>query len=344
MSDELYMRRCFDLARLGAGQVSPNPMVGAVLVHEGRIIGEGWHRRWGEAHAEVNCLQSVRSEDRALLPFSTLYCNLEPCSHYGKTPPCAELIVREGIRRVVVANTDPNPVVAGRGLALLRDAGILVTENVLSAEGAWLNRAFFTNMLKKRPFVVLKWAQSRDGYLGKTGERTAISGLLAARLTHRRRAECDAVLVGATTALIDNPRLDTRLFSGKNPLRVTFDLRRKLPLSHHLLDDTIETWIYGPAPEKTFERTRFIPAALAAPLQTLLHDLFQANRGILLVEGGANMLQQFITAGLWDEILLIENRRPLHGGVAAPAVPPHAKMIAEFPLAEDRVRIFAPGS
>lgn len=343
MSDELFMQRCLDLAQLGAGQVSPNPMVGAVLVYQGRIIGEAWHERWGEAHAEVRCLQSVSPFQRALIPGATLYCNLEPCSHYGKTPPCADLIVSEGIKRVVVANTDPNPLVAGRGFEILRRAGIEVVEGVLKEKGAWLNRAFFTWMTRKRPYVVLKWAQSSDGFLGKKAEKTAISDAFAARWVHRLRAESDAILIGANTAQVDDPQLDTRHYFGKNPLRVVLDTRGRLPDSHHLLDDRIETLVFGPTPAKKFVNTRFTGSAGHVSIKDILQMLYEEQRAILLVEGGSDVLRQFIKQGFWDVIHRIEHPMHLRDGVAAPALPSNAKLLDEFQIAQDRVCTFAPG-
>ncbi|HNG89517.1 MAG TPA: bifunctional diaminohydroxyphosphoribosylaminopyrimidine deaminase/5-amino-6-(5-phosphoribosylamino)uracil reductase RibD, partial [Saprospiraceae bacterium] len=335
------------LAEKGRGLVSPNPMVGAVLVHEGRIIGEGWHRRWGEAHAEVNCLLSVRPADRALLPHSTLYCSLEPCSHVGKTPPCADLLIREKIGRVVVSNTDPNPQVAGKGLSRLRAAGIEVLTGVLEAEGRWLNRAFFTWMQQQRPHIILKWAQSRDGYLARPAERTPITGPLAQRLVHRWRGEADAILVGTRTALTDNPRLDTRLFSGKNPLRVTIDRSGLLPAAHHLLDGSMPTWVYGqarPRPDASPHPPVFKPLGAGLALPELLSDLAQGRRAILLVEGGADLLGQFLAADLWDELRVLENPALYLGaGVAAPALPAAAQLRERLLVGADEVRIFSAG-
>ncbi len=342
MNDERFIRRCFELARLGAGAVSPNPLVGAVLVHADRIIGEGWHQRWGEAHAEVRCIASVSPENQALIPYSTLYCNLEPCSHFGKTPPCCDLILRQKIRRVVVANMDPNPLVAGKGLDALRRAGVEVLDGILEAEGYWLNRAFFTWITQQRPYVVLKWAQSSDGFLGKTGERTPISGAETLRLVHRWRTHCDAILVGARTAELDNPRLDTRFFPGKNPLRVVFDTQGKIPASHHLLDDSIETWVFGkPVMKGDFRNTKFIPVEGSVEVPTLLEALKIANKAILLVEGGAHVLQQFVDSGHWDEIRVLENRQHLSNGIAAPKIPENAVLKQDFRCGADWVRIFA---
>jgi diaminohydroxyphosphoribosylaminopyrimidine deaminase/5-amino-6-(5-phosphoribosylamino)uracil reductase len=356
-----FIRRCFDLARLGAGSVSPNPMVGAVLVFEGKIIGEGWHRKYGEAHAEVNCLASVSPENQKFIPRSTLFCSLEPCFHFGKTPPCVDLILEKKISRVVVANTDPNPLTAGKSLEKLRAAGVEVEAGILEEEGRWLNRVFFAWIAERRPFVILKWAQTSDGFMGRVGERTPISGAAAQRLVHCWRSESDAILVGATTASTDNPRLDARFYFGKNPLRIVFDRQGKMPSDFHLLDDSTETWVFGPersrryssddskssdefyskSSDEFFRRTKFFPTEGKILISNLLKQLFDANRASLFVEGGANVLTQFLQENLWDEIRVVENSRHLGGGIQAPKVPSEAILKEQFLVGEDTVRVFA---
>jgi diaminohydroxyphosphoribosylaminopyrimidine deaminase / 5-amino-6-(5-phosphoribosylamino)uracil reductase len=341
-ADELYMRRCFELAERGIATVSPNPMVGAVLVCDGRILGEGWHQTYGQAHAEVNCLAAVLPADRPLIPRATLYCSLEPCSHTGKTPPCADLVLREHIPRVLVSNLDPNPLVAGQGIARLREGGVQVSTGLLEDEGAWLNRVFFHRMREKRPYIVLKWAESNDAYLGRVGERTTISSAEATRLVHRWRGGLDAILVGTRTAILDNPRLDTRLFSGKNPLRIAIDKHQQIPPSHHLLDDSLPTWIIGPTRPGTWKKTRFYDQPnTTALLPQILEMLANDNRASLLVEGGAETLRTFVEAGLWDEIRRIR-RTDLHlgRGVAAPPVPTDAKWVKSQQIGPDRVDWF----
>ena len=336
------MRRCFALARIGAGNVSPNPMVGAVLVYDGKILGEGWHQRWGEAHAEVNCLGAVSTENQSYIPYSTLFCNLEPCSHFGKTPPCADLIIQHKIPRVFVSNNDPNPMVAGKGLAKLRYAGIEVIEGVLEDEGTWLNRAFFTWINEGRPRIILKWAQTADGLLGEIDKRTAISGPAASRLVHRWRAESDAILVGRHTAVVDNPRLDPRNYYGKTPLRIVLDKHGKIPASHHLLDDSTETWVYGNASGSTpFSKTRFIHLTGNALIPCILDDLKKAGKATLLVEGGANVLHQFLESGYWDEIRVLSSKYRLGQGVMAPQIPGNRVILREqFNIGNDQVSIF----
>ncbi len=288
-SDVAYMKRALTLAKAGAGHVSPNPMVGAVIVApDGRIIGEGWHRKFGGPHAEVNAVRSVSETDRALFPLSTIYVTLEPCSHYGKTPPCALLLRECNFARVVVACGDPNPKVAGRGIAILREAGILVEEGLLREEAYALNLPFMTAHRLKRPFVTLKWAQSADGFIDVVREVSnegafKFSTDLTAQIVHRRRAMADAIAVGARTVLADNPRLDVRLLEGNSPLPVIFDRHNLLADSHiGIMDRAIRVG--------------------DEELEKVMHDLY-AERNItsLLVEGGASLISSFISAGLWDE-------------------------------------------
>lgn len=335
-----YLRRCFELARRGAGHVSPNPLVGAVVVHEDRIIGEGWHQRYGEAHAEINALNSVKPEDRHLIPQSTLYCNLEPCFHHGKTPPCVERVLQEKLSRVVISNVDPNPLVAGQSVALMRAAGIEVITGVLEPEGAELNRIFFNQMTQKRPYVVLKWAQSADGFIGRVGERTAISGPVAQRLVHRWRSELDAILVGAQTARVDNPQLNARLVHGRPPLRIALDQKGNIPQTHHVFDNSQPTWILGPERQGHWAQTQFMP--VPASWQAFLNTLYDHRIASLLVEGGASVLRQFIAAGLWNEIRVLENPRLVLGhGVPAPTIDAGAIKASTID-AEDLISVYVP--
>lgn len=284
------MRRALQLAINGRGFVSPNPMVGAVITGpDGRIIGEGWHRVYGGPHAEVNAVASVSDEDSALFHQSTIYVTLEPCSHYGKTPPCAKLLIDCGFRRVVVGAGDPNPRVAGRGIAMLREAGIEVVEGVLDEECRLLNKRFMTAHSLGRPFVTLKWAQSADGFMdaerGAHDKAVRFSTPLSAVTVHARRAVHDAIAVGAATAIADSPRLDTRLVAGRSPRPVVFD-RAGLGIPGVLLDD----------PRKT------IYIREDRPLGETLADFYRLeNITSILVEGGPSLLRSFIEAGLWDE-------------------------------------------
>ena len=296
-----FMRRCLQLARCGEAGAPPNPMVGAVVVCDGRIIGEGYHRCCGGPHAEVNAISSVK--EKHLLSRSTIYVSLEPCAHYGKTPPCADLIVRSGIPRVVIGCTDPFAKVNGLGIKKLKDAGCEVLVGVLEDECRKLNRRFFTFHQKHRPWITLKWAQSEDGFIGKD-ERVILSNALTQTLVHRLRARNGAILVGTRTALIDNPTLTTRYWTGPSPLRLTIDRHGILPPTLHLKDNSTPTVIYS-----------------HESIEEILADLY--NRGIqsLIVEGGTKLLQSFIDAGLWDEARIETAPVRLGEGVKAPVLP-----------------------
>lgn len=279
-----YMHRCIQLAKCGEAGAPPNPMVGAVVVCDGRIIGEGYHRRCGGPHAEVNAINSVK--DRRLLSRSTIYVSLEPCAHYGKTPPCADLIIKSGIPRVVIGCADPFAKVNGLGIKKLRDAGCEVKVGVLESECLELNHRFFTFHKKRRPWITLKWAQSKDGFIGAcdTANRVQFSNAFTQTIVHRLRAKSSAILVGTRTAILDNPSLTTRYWTGANPLRLTIDRKGCFPENLRLLDGSTPTIVYT-----------------QESIEEILNDLYNRNIQSLIVEGGACLLQSFIDAGLWDE-------------------------------------------
>lgn len=295
LKDELYMRRALQLAVNGAGRVSPNPMVGAVIVEpSGRIIGEGWHRCYGGPHAEVNAFRSVRPEDEHLIPQSTIYVTLEPCSHYGKTPPCALLLKEKGIRRAVIGTGDPNPKVAGRGIRILREAGIEVVEDVLKDECVWINRRFMTAQILKRPWIQLKWAQTADGRMKASAEaapdnRLIISTPLTMTLMHRERTMADAIMVGTGTLLADNPSLTTRHWPGRNPRPVIFASPR--------IAEGVDC---QGKPLKVMEKAIILDPNES--LESNMHKLYE-EYGItsLMVEGGPTLLRSFLDANLFDE-------------------------------------------
>lgn len=297
LTDEAYMARALQLARNGAGHVSPNPMVGAVIAApDGRIIGEGWHRLYGEAHAEVNAFRSVRPEDEHLIPESTIYVTLEPCSHYGKTPPCAELLARKHIRRAVIGIVDPNPKVAGRGIRMLEEAGIETSTGVLEEECRKINRRFLRSQTTGRPWIQLKWAETAEGKLcGPEGEAIAISTPVTLTLMHRERAMADAIMVGTGTLLNDNPSLTTRHWPGRNPIPVMVES----PRIHAV-------------PSGNEDGERMIPDVLKREHIQLPHEqalkekmaTLRERYGVtsLMVEGGPTLLKSFLKEGLWDEI------------------------------------------
>ncbi|MEJ7912808.1 MAG: bifunctional diaminohydroxyphosphoribosylaminopyrimidine deaminase/5-amino-6-(5-phosphoribosylamino)uracil reductase RibD [Chitinophagaceae bacterium] len=318
---ETYMRRCLQLATLGKGNVAPNPMVGAVLVHNGKIIGEGFHRQFGKPHAEVNCLQSVPPALVNLIPNAHLYVSLEPCAHYGKTPPCADLIIHSGIRQVTIGCSDPFAEVAGKGIQKLVDAGIRVNKSALEAEAISLNNRFFTFHQKNRPYIILKWAQTANGIIGSaTAERLQISSAYTNRLVHRWRSEEAAILVGTNTAAADDPSLTTRLWPGKNPVRMVLDLHLRLPHTLKVFDRSVPTVIWNKVKNAEEEnlRYRLLPAAEGV-ISSLLRECHHLQIQSVLVEGGAHLLQAFIDASVWDEARVINNTSlTVNGGVEAP--------------------------
>ena len=319
--DEKYIARCIQLAKNGLCNAAPNPMVGAVIVHNDRIIGEGYHIRCGEAHAEVNAIRSVK--DESLLKESTIYVSLEPCSHYGKTPPCADLIINKGIPRVVVGCMDPFSLVAGRGIQKMRDAGIEVKVGVLEEECRQLIRRFITFNTQHRPFITLKWAESADGFidLHRTGGHPYIfSSPLSSMLVHKRRAEHSAILVGRKTALLDNPSLTTRHWYGKNPVRMVID--KNLTLPHHLslFDGSMPTIVFT-AQEKTssLPQVEYITLDFQQDiLPQIMEVLYQRKLQSLIVEGGSILLQSFIDSECWDEAYIEQSKDRLMDGVKAP--------------------------
>ncbi|TXK52872.1 bifunctional diaminohydroxyphosphoribosylaminopyrimidine deaminase/5-amino-6-(5-phosphoribosylamino)uracil reductase RibD [Pontibacter qinzhouensis] len=321
-ADELYMRRALELAALGRGTASPNPMVGCVIVHNNVIIGEGWHRQYGGPHAEVHAVQAV--QDKSLLPESRVYVTLEPCSHFGKTPPCADLLISSGVRDVVVCNTDPNPLVSGRGIKRLQEAGIQVQTGLLAAEGLELNKRFFTFQNLKRPYIILKWAETADGFIAGPGcERVQISGKLARRLVHKWRTEEQAIMVGTRTALHDNPHLDTRHWPGHNPLRIVIDRQLQLPEHLHLFDGSQPTLVYNYLKqEQPQENLTFAQLQQEQDLlPQLFQDLHQRNVLSVLVEGGTYLLESLLQQGLWDEAFIFKNTaKTLGAGIKAPVM------------------------
>ena len=319
-----YMARCISLARGGAGNVAPNPMVGAVVVHRGKIIGEGYHRRCGEAHAEVNAIASVK--DESLLKEATMYVSLEPCSHYGKTPPCAELIIRKQIPRVVVGCLDPFPEVSGRGVRMLREAGVEVVTGVMEREAWELNRDFMTFQQLGRPYVYLKWAQSADGFMDKvradnSSPAVVLSSSETLRRVHRMRANVAAIMVGTQTALLDNPSLTVRHWAGKSPVRVVLDRTLRIPSGYHLLDGAVKTLVFTAEKAVNCQQVEYITIDFSQPaLPQVLHELYIRKLNSLMVEGGANLLGHFLQEDLWDQMFVETAPVYLGTGVKAPDI------------------------
>jgi diaminohydroxyphosphoribosylaminopyrimidine deaminase/5-amino-6-(5-phosphoribosylamino)uracil reductase len=317
----VFMERCLQLAELGTGYTAPNPLVGAVLVHEGTIIGEGFHQHYGGAHAEVNCMESVTNADRSLIPFSTLFVSLEPCVHYGKTPPCADLIIREKIPLVIIGCRDPFSEVNGKGIEKLLAHGIGVEYPVLEELSKQKNRRFFTFQQRKRPWIILKWAQSANYKIsGKAGNRIHISNDYSNRLVHKWRSEEAGILIGTNTALQDNPELTNRLWEGKNPLRIVVDQKLSLPDSLKIFDGNGNTVILNDSTDLSAGKLLFKKINSGRPdIPSILSALHSLNILSVLVEGGAKLLQSFIDDGIWDEIRIITNNElNIPEGISAP--------------------------
>ena len=323
---EKYMNRCLELARLGAGDVAPKPMVGCVIAHEGRIIGEGFHQKCGEAHAEVNAIASVK--DKSLLPNSSLYVSLEPCAHFGKTPPCSDLIIEHRIPRVWVGSVDPFAQVAGKGIEKMRRAGIEVEVGILEKECLWLNRRFFTFHQKKRPYLVLKWAQTLDGFLDidrsqiAFGEPTWISNELSRRQVHKQRSEEAAILIGTNTALKDNPTLTVREWNGKQPLRLLIDRKNRLSATVNLKDGQHLTVVFTEEDSEPKANLQYVKINFQTNIiPQILEWLYVHDIQSVIVEGGQHLLQSFIDQNLWDEAHVYYGNTFFVKGVPAPRLP-----------------------
>jgi diaminohydroxyphosphoribosylaminopyrimidine deaminase/5-amino-6-(5-phosphoribosylamino)uracil reductase len=333
-----YIHRTLHLARKGASFAQPNPMVGAIIVHNNKIIGEGYHRKVGEAHAEVNAINAVKNQ--ALLSESTLYVSLEPCSHYGKTPPCTELIISKKIPRVVIATADPNPKVSGKGIRIMRENGIEVITGVLENEARKLNKAFFISQTQRRPYVILKWAQSNDGFIDT--HRTSLTEKPPARLSnnltsvlaHKLRTETQAIMVGTRTALLDNPRLTARKWFGTNPTRIVIDRESKLPHNLAVFDETAPTIVFTDFSSNPLSQKRNVSYVWIDfsqnSVEQILRRLFERNIFSLLVEGGAKTLSTFIEKKLWDEAFVEISNTSLFSGIKAPDIQTERAKIYQY--------------
>ena len=344
--DEHYMQRCIDLARLGMGSVSPNPMVGAVVVHQHRIIGEGWHQQFGQAHAEVNAINQVlehHDNGEDLLRASTLYVSLEPCAHFGKTPPCSDLIIRHHIPRVVIGCRDPYDAVDGKGIEKLQNAGIEVVQDVLKEECEALNKRFFTRVSKQRPYIILKWAQTANGFFAPVnGKQQWISGTEAKTLVHKWRSEEDAVLIGKNTALADNPQLTTRLWEGKNPVRIVIDRNLQLPETLHIFNTSAETLVFNALKTDHQNHIRYLEVEDFDHYlpQYIAYQLYLMDIQSVIVEGGAQTLNLFIKSGLWDEARIFTSPVSWESGIAAPHI--NGRLSAREVIGNDHLQTFIP--
>ncbi len=320
--DEIYMQRCIDLARLGAGRVAPNPMVGAVIVHENRIIGEGYHQKFGEPHAEVHAIASV--EDKSLLKNSTLYVSLEPCSHFGKTPPCSDLIIQNEIKKVVIGTKDTHLKVNGGGIDRLKKAGIELTVGILDHECRELNKRFFTFHERQRPYVILKWAQSADGFLDKlrNPEEKGVHWLSSPEtkiLVHKWRSEEQSIMVGRKTVQNDNPSLTVREYSGNNPIRIIIDAQLQIPENLNIFSSDAQTLVFNKVKNDLKDNIEWIKLN-ETNVETILYELYKRNITSVFVEGGSRTLHYFIFGNVWDEARVIVGNSKLKEGTKAPFI------------------------
>jgi diaminohydroxyphosphoribosylaminopyrimidine deaminase/5-amino-6-(5-phosphoribosylamino)uracil reductase len=340
---ETYINRCLDLARLASGETAPNPLVGSVIVHAGRIIGEGLHCKFGRPHAEVNAINSVR--DQSLLNDSTLYVNLEPCSHTGKTPPCSDLIIQNGIPRVVVGTVDPNPVVSGKGIRTLKKAGIKVICNILPEKCRELNKRFFTYHLQKRPYIILKWAKTTDGFIDlvrqnpELPQHNWISNNISRMIVHQWRAEEQAILIGTNTALFDNPRLNVREWPGNSPLRLVIDRNLRLPDNLNLFDQTLSTLVFNAVKDCQQGKIRYVKLDFKESiLHQLLNYLYNIEIQSVFVEGGKRLIESFLNEDLWDEARVFTGKKQFGLGVSSPVIP--AVEPDEYLIREDLLQVY----
>lgn len=317
-TDKKYIRKCLQLASKGFGKVSPNPMVGCVIVYHDEIIACGYHEKFGEAHAEVNAIRQVK--DVSLLKEATVYVSLEPCSHFGKTPPCADLLIQSGVKSVKIGSLDPNPLVAGKGVEKLKNAGIQVEYGILESECYKLNKRFFTQMSKNRPYIILKWAESFDGFMS-ANEVKQISGLAAQTRLHKWRSEEDAFMVGTETLLKDNPALNTRLWKGKNPIRIAVDFELKSENKNlKFYDQTQESIILNGIKDSKFDNLEYIKIPDKS-VNSIINGINQRKIGSLVVEGGPQLLRSFLDANLYDEIRILKSKNlKLYEGLPAPKI------------------------
>lgn len=343
-TEEKYMERCLEMAAMGLGNTAPNPMVGCVIVHDGRIIGEGFHRKYGEAHAEVNAIHSVKEKN--LLQRSVLYVNLEPCSHYGKTPPCADLILQYKIPKVAIGCLDSFEKVSGKGVARLKENGCEVITGILEKKCRLLNQRFFTFHEKRRPYVILKWAQTLDGYIApaEAGISRQISGMKSQMLVHKWRSEEQGILVGTNTAITDNPRLNAREWKGKDPVRIVIDKELRLLAKSRqnnicLLDQSQPTIVFTSVKKKSEKNLEYSTIDFTKNIIPLIFsELFQREIQSVIVEGGAQLINSFIRSGYWDEARVFVSDKIFCQGIKAPLIA--GTLLSKEKIGEDDLIFF----
>jgi diaminohydroxyphosphoribosylaminopyrimidine deaminase/5-amino-6-(5-phosphoribosylamino)uracil reductase len=340
MNHELFMRRCFDLAQKGAGKAAPNPLVGAVLVYNNRIIGEGFHAYYGGPHAEVNCINSVAEQDQALIAQSCLYVNLEPCAHFGKTPPCSHLVVASGIKQVVICNKDPFEQVNGNGIDYLQQHGIEVRCGILEQEGLQLNKVFFTNIIKKRPYIYLKWAATSDGFVGNSKQRISISNRLHKLWMQQLRSQIPSILVGRNTVSIDNPLLTSSYATAQQATRIVIDPLLKLDLQASVFNKESNTIIFNYLKNEIQEHLKWVRLTEEQPIPNQIVDYLHTQQiSAVLIEGGPFTLNEFIKSDLWDEANVCVSKASLKEGIKAPILKKE-RCINTFKLKDNNIAIY----
>jgi diaminohydroxyphosphoribosylaminopyrimidine deaminase / 5-amino-6-(5-phosphoribosylamino)uracil reductase len=337
---EFYMSRCIELALKGGKETKSNPMVGAVLVHEDMIIGEGWHEQFGGPHAEVNAINNVPKKDHHLIKNSTMYVSLEPCCFHGKTPPCVDLIISEGIKKVVIGTYDSDPRMHGKTIKILEEKGIDVSIGILQEECKNLIKKFEAN-LKKRPYIILKWAQTFDGYMGCKSNRILISSGISNIYSHKWRTEVDGILIGKSTAILDNPSLTSRLYEGDSPQRILLDSNLETPLTNHLFTDSYETFVFNKLRSGIDGKVQYILMEDLSDIEELLSKLVDLEIFSIIIEGGSKVLNSFIKSGLWDEARVIKSMKSIEKKfnkddlVLAPSI--NGKLVKEIPVEDDTI-------
>ena len=336
-TQEFFMKKCIELASKAMGFVSPNPMVGCLIVYEDEIIGEGNHEKYGKAHAEVNAINSVK--DKSLLKKSTLYVNLEPCAHFGKTPPCTNLIIESEIPKVIIGCIDSYSEVSGKGIEKMQNTGIEVIVGVLEKESRELNKRFFTFHEKKRPYIILKWAESKDGFMAPLNQNKSfwMTSIESKKLVHKWRAEEEAILVGRITAKKDNPSLTVREVAGSNPIRIIIDKNLKLSSDLNLFNSEAKTIIFNAIKSKEPGTNQFIKINFSNLIKSILEELHQQNIQSVIIEGGSKTLQSFIDANMWDEARVFTTNKTLAKGVKSPTI--EGEIISENKIGEDELEI-----
>lgn len=339
MTDELFMQRCLELALFGISKAAPNPMVGAVIVRKGKIIAEGWHQQYGKEHAEVNAINKLK--DKSLLKDSSLYINLEPCCHYGKTQPCTDLILKYKIPKVIIGCADPFPEVNGKGINILRKNGVKVVIGILESQCAELNRSFFTFHQKKRPYIILKWAETADGFIQNStnSSKNRISNIYAQRLSHKWRSEEQAIMIGTNTAKIDNPQLNVRHWKAKNPIRLVIDKTLRLPKNLHLFDNSIKTIVFTAKNKKEIRNLNFVQLDFKKNIiPQILKYLYSINVQSVIVEGGKQLLGSFIEHNCWDEARIFVGNEYFKEGLKSPQIT--GKLIHKETIGDNKLLVY----